>query len=113
MGIQTIVFSSIHFHYPNQSQTPFEDIDLTFGVGWTAVLGANGAGKSTLLKLATGELRPTSGQITRPNRSGILSNGQMNLHRTTMSSPSRMIGKPVDFTVRCELNAIGCPDGSR
>lgn len=66
MGIQTIGFSSIHFHYPNQSQTLFEDIDLTFGVGWTAVLGANGAGKSTLLKLATGELRPTSGQITRP-----------------------------------------------
>jgi len=39
------------------------DVTCTVGPGLTALLGPNGAGKSTLLKLATGQLRPTTGRI--------------------------------------------------
>src|SRR5947208_1133460 len=37
-------------------------LELTGGI--TGLVGANGAGKSTLLRLATGQLKPTLGQVT-------------------------------------------------
>jgi len=40
------------------------DISFEVGPGITGLLGANGAGKSTLIKLASGQLRPTQGQVT-------------------------------------------------
>src|SRR5437763_3914678 len=37
-------------------------LELTGGI--TGLVGANGAGKSTLLRLATGQLKPTLGQVS-------------------------------------------------
>ncbi|CCV08786.1 ABC transporter related protein [Mesorhizobium metallidurans STM 2683] len=44
----------------------FSSLDLTIGAGdRLGIVAANGRGKSTLLKCLTGELEPTSGDITR------------------------------------------------
>lgn len=43
----------------------FDTIDLSFSAERTGVVGRNGSGKSTLLRLATGELAPLSGTVTR------------------------------------------------
>lgn len=40
------------------------DLDLTFGLERTGVVGRNGAGKSTLLRLIAGRLAPSSGRVT-------------------------------------------------
>lgn len=40
------------------------DVTCSIPAGITALLGPNGAGKSTLLKLATGQLRPTTGAVS-------------------------------------------------
>lgn len=39
------------------------DVSCRLGPGITGLLGANGAGKSTLMKLASGQLRPSSGRV--------------------------------------------------
>ncbi|MGD9720410.1 MAG: ABC transporter ATP-binding protein [Pirellulales bacterium] len=39
------------------------DVSCRIGPGITGLLGANGAGKSTLIKLASGQLRPSHGQV--------------------------------------------------
>ena len=38
-------------------------VSCTIGRGITALFGANGAGKSTMMKLASGQLRPSLGQV--------------------------------------------------
>jgi ABC-2 type transport system ATP-binding protein len=40
------------------------DVTCKVGPGVTALLGMNGAGKSTLMKLVTGQIRPTTGQVS-------------------------------------------------
>ncbi len=45
------------------------DISCRIGPGITGLFGANGAGKSTMMKLASGQLRPTSGRVTVGQRS--------------------------------------------
>jgi len=39
------------------------DISCRLGPGITGLFGSNGAGKSTLMKLASGQLRPSQGQV--------------------------------------------------
>jgi ABC-2 type transport system ATP-binding protein len=39
------------------------DVSVSLGPGVTGLLGPNGAGKSTLLKLASGQLRPSQGEV--------------------------------------------------
>ena len=47
------------------SRVLFEDVNVKFTKGnCYGIIGANGAGKSTFLKLITGELSPTSGDIS-------------------------------------------------
>lgn len=66
MGINTLEFRQVSFHYPDQRIDVFCDLDLSLGMGWTAVIGANGGGKSTLLKLASGSVQPLLGSVLRP-----------------------------------------------
>ena len=43
----------------------FEDVNIKFSEGnCYGVIGANGAGKSTFLKILSGQLEPTSGEVT-------------------------------------------------
>ncbi|HWT78197.1 MAG TPA: ATP-binding cassette domain-containing protein, partial [Candidatus Methylomirabilis sp.] len=39
------------------------NLSLRVAAGVTGLLGPNGAGKSTLLQLATGQLRPSQGEV--------------------------------------------------
>jgi ATPase subunit of ABC transporter with duplicated ATPase domains len=55
----------------------FEDVTTTFIDGRRyAISGPNGAGKSTFMKILEGEQEPTSGNVTRPKRIGILRQDQ-------------------------------------
>jgi len=45
------------------------EFSCRIGPGITGLFGANGAGKSTLLKLASGQIRPTLGQVRIGNHS--------------------------------------------
>jgi ATPase subunit of ABC transporter with duplicated ATPase domains len=59
------------------SRVLFEDVTCTFMSGRRyAISGPNGAGKSTFMKILTDEQDPTSGNITRPKRIGILRQDQ-------------------------------------
>ena len=55
----------------------FEDVTTTFAAGRRyAISGPNGAGKSTFMKILAGEIEPTKGSITRPQKLGILRQDQ-------------------------------------
>src|SRR5271166_1074572 len=59
------------------SRVLFEEVTTTFMAGRRyAISGPNGAGKSTFMKILTGEQEPTTGNITRPKRIGILRQDQ-------------------------------------
>lgn len=48
----------------------FEDVSLKFtNDNCYGVIGANGAGKSTFLKILSGEISPTSGDVSMPSDS--------------------------------------------
>src|SRR5580692_7581961 len=59
------------------SRVLFEEVTTTFMAGRRyAISGPNGAGKSTFMKILTGELEPTTGNVNRPKRIGILRQDQ-------------------------------------
>ena len=46
-------------------QTLFKDVELKFVPGnCYGIIGANGAGKSTFLKILSGELEPSTGEVS-------------------------------------------------
>jgi ATPase subunit of ABC transporter with duplicated ATPase domains len=54
-------------------RTLFDDVTVGFQPGHRyGLTGPNGAGKSTLLKIITGDEEPDGGQVSRPDRVGIL-----------------------------------------
>ncbi|WP_127499601.1 ATP-binding cassette domain-containing protein [Actinoplanes solisilvae] len=54
-------------------QTVFQDVNLTVRGGEVAaIVGANGCGKSTLLRICAGLTRPTSGEVRRVRRVGLV-----------------------------------------
>ena len=57
----------------------FQDINLSLDVGKRyGLIGANGAGKSTFMKILSGEIEPTSGNVSIQNglKVGVLSQNQ-------------------------------------
>lgn len=55
--------SNVSLAFPDKKL--FEDVNITFSPGnCYGVIGANGAGKSTFLKILSGEITPTTGQVT-------------------------------------------------
>src|SRR3990167_2944537 len=59
------------------SKVLFDDVSTTFIAGRRyGLTGPNGAGKSTFMKLLTGELTPQRGNVSRPEKSGVLRQDQ-------------------------------------
>ncbi|KAB1643234.1 ABC transporter ATP-binding protein [Gulosibacter chungangensis] len=64
---------NVHFHYDEQSPA-LRDIGLSIQPGESlAVVGASGAGKTTLAAVIAGIHSPTSGTVTRPERTVVIS----------------------------------------
>jgi ABC-type bacteriocin/lantibiotic exporter with double-glycine peptidase domain len=57
-------FERVSFHYPDDEQLVIHDLSFSVKTNETVqIAGRNGSGKTTLLRLASGELRPTAGQV--------------------------------------------------
>lgn len=62
-----ITVSDVTFNFGGQ--VLFKDVDLKFTPGnCYGIIGANGAGKSSFLKMICGELEPTKGTVTIPEK---------------------------------------------
>ena len=59
-------FDGVSFSFPGSSEPLLRGLTAQFGSGWTGIVGANGCGKTTLLRIASGELEPTAGTVSRP-----------------------------------------------
>lgn len=66
-----IILAGLSWHTPDNTPL-FTDLNLTFGLGRTGLVGRNGTGKTTLLRLIADELTPSAGTITKPPKIGFL-----------------------------------------
>ncbi len=57
--------SHVSYTYPSSTEPILRDVTVAFAPGWTGLLGDNGCGKSTLARIATGEVEPDAGSVTR------------------------------------------------
>ncbi|WP_271952169.1 ATP-binding cassette domain-containing protein [Ruegeria faecimaris] len=69
--MSSIVLAGLSWHTPDNN-TLFSELDLTFGLRRTGLVGRNGTGKTTLLRLIAGEMTPASGAINTPETLGFL-----------------------------------------
>ncbi|PJM79543.1 ABC transporter ATP-binding protein [Bifidobacterium scaligerum] len=67
-----LTMNGITFTYPHAPEPLFENVDVAFPVGWTAVLGDNGIGKSTLMAIARGNALPDAGTVAPDPRRMII-----------------------------------------
>eukprot|EP00730_Choanoeca_flexa_P006335 TRINITY_DN12137_c0_g1_i5.p1 TRINITY_DN12137_c0_g1~~TRINITY_DN12137_c0_g1_i5.p1 ORF type:complete len:859 (+),score=338.47 TRINITY_DN12137_c0_g1_i5:54-2630(+) len=59
----------VSFRYHDKADWLFDNLDMGIDLSSRiAIVGNNGVGKSTLLKLLTGEITPTTGEVTRNHR---------------------------------------------
>lgn len=73
-----IVLQAVHINKSFGGKQILADATLTVKQGErVGLVGRNGAGKTTLLKIITGQMRPDSGEVTRPGaiRTGYLAQG--------------------------------------
>ncbi len=64
--IESLDFIGVSFTFDSLCAPIIHNLTARFPRGFTGIVGANGVGKSTLMALATGALKPLSGQIHRP-----------------------------------------------
>lgn len=67
----TILFNQISFAWPDGSPVLIS-CTTAFGAGRTGLIGDNGSGKTTLLRLISGELAPTTGEVSVSGEVGCL-----------------------------------------
>ena len=93
----------------NYSGTPlFSHVDLQFTKGnCYGIIGANGAGKSTFLKILSGQLEPTSGEVSLlPNvRMSILKQDQNQYDAYTVMD-TVLMGNQHLYDIGKEMNAL-------
>lgn len=63
-----VALRGLSLRYPSASQPLFKGVTAHLPPGFTGVIGANGTGKTTLLRIAAGELRPDTGEVTGVDR---------------------------------------------
>jgi ATPase subunit of ABC transporter with duplicated ATPase domains len=83
----TLVISTANITMQFGAKPLFENISAKFGNGNRyGLIGANGCGKSTLMKILSGELQPTSGNvsITPNDKVGVLSQDQYAFEESTV-----------------------------
>ena len=92
--------SHISYTYPGTADPALSDISVTFGAGWTGIVGDNGCGKSTLARLAGGLLKPDAGSVT-PRLSCAY------CPQETVEPPGELIDFACDYDARaCKLRAL-------
>ena len=86
----------------------FEDVNIKFTKGnCYGIIGANGAGKSTFLKLLTGEITPSSGEISisKKERLSVLEQNQ-NAYNDYTAKETVMIGNKRVYDIMKEKDAL-------
>lgn len=64
-----LALTAVEFAHPGMTAPLFTALSVQFPAGWTGIVGPNGAGKTTLLKVATGDLPPQAGTVSRSSLS--------------------------------------------
>ena len=86
----------------------FEDINITFSKGNVyGLIGANGSGKSTFMKVLSGDLDPTSGNVSvqKDRRVSMLSQDQFALEETNVMD-CVMMGYKKLWSIKKEIDRI-------